>query len=140
MLNTDGNNGASDYYVIDVNEDLAAAAAVFKGLASEPRLRILKYLHGHVRSINEIATALDMPPTTVAMHIGVLEEPGLVRSELQPANRGRQKMCSRIHFDRLVVILPLNKPGSKKPIEVSMPIGAFTDCKITPTCGLAAQD
>jgi predicted transcriptional regulator len=49
-------------------------------------------------------------------------------------------MCARIHADRLVVILPLNKPGAKEPIEVSMPIGAFTDCRVAPTCGLAAQD
>ena len=140
MLNASGNVVSSDYYLIDVNENFAAAEVIFKGLASEPRLRILKFLHGHVRSISEIAAALDMPPTTVAMHIGVLEEASLVRSELQPANRGRQKMCARIHFDRLVIILPLNNPPSKLPIEVSMPIGAFTDCQITPTCGLATQD
>lgn len=130
----------ADYYIIDINDNLAFAETVFKGLASEPRLKILKFLHGHVRSVNEIADALDMPPTTVAMHIGVLEEAGLVRSQLQPANRGRQKMCTRIHADRLIVILPLNKPRLKAPIEVSMPIGAFTDCRILSTCGLAAHD
>ncbi len=140
MLNITNNFAPTDYYVIDINEDLAAAEVLFKGLASEPRLKILKFLHGHVRSINEIAEALDMPATTVAMHIGVLEESGLVRSELQPANRGRQKMCARIHADRLLVILPNNKPGSKEPFEISMPIGAFTDCRVTPTCGLAAQN
>lgn len=141
MLNSNANGIiSSDYYVIDVNDDLSAAETIFKGLASEPRLKILRYLYGNVRSINDIASALEMPPTTVAMHIGVLEEAGLVRTELQSASRGRQKMCSRIHYDRLVVILPRTKPSAKQPIEISMPIGAYTDCQVTPTCGLAAYD
>jgi predicted transcriptional regulator len=139
MLKTNGTVASSDYFLIDSNEDLAAAETIFKGLASEPRLNILRFLYGNVRSVNDIATALEMPPTTVAMHIRVLEEAGLVRTELQPASRGRQKMCSRIHYDRLVIILPRSNPLPKEPIVVSMPIGAFTDCQVTPTCGLATS-
>ncbi len=140
MLQITSSGVSSDYYLCDVNENLAAAEAFFKALASEPRLKILKYLHGDVRSINEIAVALEMPPTTVAMHINVLEEVGLVRSELQAANRGRQKMCSRVHYDRLVILLPVKNRVATKPLELSMPIGAFTDCKAVPTCGLAGCD
>lgn len=115
MFENDSVITANDYFVIDTNDDLGAAEALFKGLASEPRLRILKFLHGHVRSISEIAAALDMPATTVAMHISVLEEAALVRSELLPASRGRQKMVSRSHFDRLLIVLPLNKPPRERP-------------------------
>jgi predicted transcriptional regulator len=139
MLNQTNNVFSSDYHIIDVDEDPVKAESFFRGLASEPRLKILRYLHGSVRSVNEIAAALNMPPTTVAMHIRVMEESGLVRTELQAANRGRQKMCSRIHYDRLIVILPRKDTTPKEYLEVSMPIGAYTDCEVAPTCGMVSD-
>ncbi len=137
MLNNNNHSISSDYHIIDIDDDPSAAEALFKGLASEPRLNIIRFLCGKTRSVNDIASALAMPATTVAMHIRVLEEAGLVHTDLQPANRGRQKMCSRSHFGRFIVNLPCAQPISKEPIQIAMPIGSYTDCQITRTCGLA---
>lgn len=111
---------------------------ILKALASEPRWRILQFLAGGENSINEIAQALSMPPSTVAVHVKVLEDAGLVHTELRSANHGLQKVCTRV-YDNLHLHLPYSEEVSSRAVEVSMPIGAYTRCEVTPTCGLASE-
>ncbi len=130
-----------EYFVIDAGEeDVATVERIFKGLASQPRLNILRSLHRNARSIHELADLLGMPTTTVVMHINTLEGAGLVRTELQPAKHGRQRICSRIHYDRLLIYLPRAHKLPTRPVDVSMPVGAYTECQVVPTCGLATAN
>lgn len=106
-------------------------------LASEPRLRVLEYLSDHVANVSEVARALGMSVSTATLHLSALEEAGLVTSELRPASRGTQKVCARL-YDRIVVVFSHGSEASAETVvEVSMPVGAYTDCEATPTCGLA---
>jgi len=118
-----------------INADAADAAPVFRALASKPRLRILDLLSDHVYNISEIADALEMPLSTVNLHLSALEETGLVSTEWQPAQRGRQKICARA-YDSVVVELPRGKIQTEHTVEFSMPVGAYVDCEASPTCGL----
>jgi len=124
--------------VIDVNKSTSEAEQMIKGLASEQRLHILQFLGDQVCSISDIASALEMPASTVTLHINTLEEAGLIKTELTPANRGLQKVCSRI-FDRVIIELPRPVEEHDRLIEISMPIGNFVDCQVTPTCGIASE-
>lgn len=112
---------------------------VLKALDSTNRIRILRYLAARVASVSEIATALDIPVSTAALHIETLEEAGLILTELAPASRGLQKFCSRI-YDQIVIDLPVHERPREQEIELSMPIGAFTDCQVSPTCGLLSEN
>ncbi|MCC7208623.1 MAG: helix-turn-helix domain-containing protein, partial [Anaerolineae bacterium] len=78
---------------------------VLKALASDKRIAILRYLSHRVSSITELAEATDMPASTATMHINILEEAGLVHTELKPASRGLQKVCSRM-YDHVEIVLP----------------------------------
>ncbi len=111
---------------------------VLKALDSPNRIRILRFLASRVASVSEIATGLDIPVSTTALHIEMLEEAGLILTELAPASRGLQKFCSRM-YDRIVIDLPINEKPREQSIELSMPIGAFTDCQVVPTCGLVSE-
>lgn len=124
--------------IINIDEPTATLEALLKGLASAPRIEILRYLGGHSSSVNEIADALDMPATTAALHINQLEKAGLIRTELKPASRGLQKICARL-FDQVVITLPAGTLPRENTIDVVMPIGAYVDCNVTPTCGLAGE-
>lgn len=124
--------------VLNLTANSVEAEKVLKALASEPRQRILEMLSDHVYNVSEIAAALDMPLSTATVHINLLEEAGLVRSELQPATRGRQKVCARTH-DIILVNLAYGTIPDEKVSEISMPIGAYVDCEVTPTCGLASD-
>lgn len=111
---------------------------ILKALASDKRLDILRYLGGHIPSVNEIADELDMPASTATMHINLLEKAGLIRTELKPASRGLQKVCFRV-FDQVVITLPAGERPADNSFDVSMPIGAYVDCRVVPTCGLASK-
>ncbi|HJQ13401.1 MAG TPA: helix-turn-helix domain-containing protein [Anaerolineales bacterium] len=112
--------------------------AVTKALGSETRLEILRFLSAHTCSVLEIAEALNLPTSTANLHINVLEKAGLIETNLRPATRGLQKVCARV-YDRIVIQLPANPEREGKTVEVSMPIGAFVNIDVTPTCGLAGE-
>lgn len=49
------------------------------------------------------------------------------------------KLCSRKN-DYLSIRLVGNDPNVNQTSSVSIPVGQFTDCKVTPTCGIATAD
>jgi predicted transcriptional regulator len=122
---------------IDTQAPSEMAVVVLKALASGPRWRILHYLADGGHSINEVADALELPPSTVAAHIKVLEEAGLIYSELQAASHGLQKICTRT-YDNVSIQLPYAPAMSSNSVEVAMPIGAYSRFDVHPTCGLAS--
>lgn len=120
------------------DQNLQKLEAVTKALGSETRLEILRFLSAHTCSVLEIAEALNLPPSTATLHINVLEKAGLIETDLQPATRGLQKVCARL-YDRIVIQLPADVMREETAVEVSMPIGAFSDVKIHATCGLLGE-
>lgn len=111
---------------------------VGKALSSATRIQILKLLYYNSFNIGEIADKLDIPPSSAALHIRTLEAAGLINTELQPGNRGSMKLCSR-KYDLLNLRLQGEPQNVDKVKCFSMPIGAYTDCKVAPTCGLASE-
>ena len=124
--------------MLDGSIEGAHLERVLKSLDSLNRIRILRYLSDRVASINDIAASLDLPASTTALHIETLEEAGLIRTELEPASRGLRKICARM-YDRVVLDLPIGEQPREQAVEVAMPIGAFVDCQVTPTCGLVTE-
>ncbi len=133
-------NGLGRILSIDMDSGLAERdfEDILKALASDKRLDILRYLGGHIASVNEIAEQLDMPPSTATMHINLLEKAGLIKTELKPASRGLKKLCIRT-YDQIVVALPTGERSTDSTLDISMPIGAYVDAAVFPTCGLASE-
>lgn len=117
------------------NEDSEPLERVLKALDAPNRIKILRFLSDRVASVNDIASALEIPTSTAAAHIELLEEAGLIRTELEPASRGLRKVCARM-YDRVVLDLPVADQPREEAVELTMPIGAFVDCQVAPTCGL----
>lgn len=124
--------------IINIDGNSEDIEQLLKGLASVPRLDILRYLGSHTCSVNEIAAALDMPTSTAALHINQLEKAGLIKTELQPASRGLKKVCVRV-YDQVVISLPRGERNQAEFVDISMPIGAYVDAEVTPMCGLASE-
>ncbi len=120
------------------DHNLQRLEAVTKALASDTRLGILQFLSTHTSTVLEIAEALNLPPSTATLHINILEKAGLIETDLRPATRGLQKVCARV-FDRIVIQLPAEYELEDTTVEVSMPIGAFVNVNLVPTCGLAGE-
>lgn len=123
---------------LEANTPDEIVVGTLKALASAPRWRILQYLAEGGRSVNEVANALGMPPSTAAAQIKILEEANFVRTELQAATHGLQKICNRT-YDNFLVHLPHSPVVPDNIIELSMPVGAYSGFHVTPTCGLASE-
>jgi len=125
--------------LLATDTNLERLELVTKALGSDKRLAILSFLGTHTCTVLEIAEALDIPQSTATLHVNILEKAGLIKTDLQPATRGLQKVCARA-FDRVVIQLPAEFPQPEETTtEVSMPVGAYTDAKVVPTCGLAGE-
>ncbi|ASA19969.1 ArsR/SmtB family transcription factor [Paenibacillus donghaensis] len=112
---------------------------VTHALSTRSRVDILRLLNSKNLNIIEIAEKLKLPVSTVASNIKVLEAAELIHTELVPASRGAMKVCSR-NYDDLHITLNLKKPmstGVTHVYEVEMPIGHYSDCEVSPTCGMA---
>jgi predicted transcriptional regulator len=110
---------------------------VLKALGSETRIAILQNVADRVVPLSQVALELELPASTAAMHIGVLERAGLLHTEMRPASRGLQKVCART-YDELVIDLPRGVTHATNVIEHDMPIGGFSEVQVSPTCGLAS--
>ena len=111
--------------------------ALGEALSSDIRIRILALLQREPLCVNEIAELLQIPASSAALNIRVLEEAGLIRTELKPAARGSRKLCIPQNGK---IILDFGKLEDKKKEEViSMPVGNYVDYKITPTCGMVSE-
>jgi predicted transcriptional regulator len=114
--------------------------SISKALSSKVRIEILKLLDKKAMNISEIAEAIDIPVSTAALQIKVLEEAGLVLSQPLPGIRGSQKVSGikvkTVHID----IKSIDDDVSKnRVVKVSMPIGNYSDCSITAPCGIASE-
>ena len=112
---------------------------VLEAMASRTRLQILKLLSDQKLSVNEIAESLQLPQSTVSTNITVLEKAHLIHVEVAAGKKGSQKLCSAV-YEEVVVYLPgmKNKP-EQKVLEVSMPVGLYTDFHVSPPCGLCSS-
>lgn len=119
-------------------KDVDLLSRVGKALSSPVRIEIINLLNRYSLNVAEIAEKLDIPVSSAAVHIRVLEEAELVNSEIQPGKRGSMKLCSR--KNDIVNILLFEVPDVNEVSSVNMPIGMFTDSKTAVTCGIATAD
>lgn len=120
--------------------DTAHISNIAKALSSEQRIKILKLLDNNVLNISEIASRLQMPMSSAALHIKILEESGLVITQPVPGIRGSQKL-SGIKVDHLSIDLKpsYNVDSPYQTAYFSMPIGNYFDFRITPPCGIVSE-
>lgn len=123
---------------IDARSSSVEVVDLLKALGNETRIGILQYLGDRVVPVNRIAEALGLPASTATMHIAVLERVGLIHTEMRPASRGLQKVCART-YDEVVIDLPHGRQHVRANIEQRMPIGAYSEFDVRPTCGLASS-
>ncbi|WP_408071709.1 ArsR/SmtB family transcription factor [Butyrivibrio sp. JL13D10] len=113
--------------------------AVGRALSVPIRAQILSIIAKEQMSIADIARELKIPASSCASHIKALQEANLVRMEQIPGTRGSIKMCSR-NVDRIDIRLVEPTENVDDVLRVEMPIGAYTDCHVYETCGLADEN
>lgn len=103
---------------------------------------MLRLLDKEDLNIIEIAARLQLPVSTVASNVKVLEAAGLIRTSAVPASRGAMKLCSSNYSNIQINLNEQRGPELKKiyVYEVDMPVGHYSDCEVEPTCGMASAE
>lgn len=116
-----------------------AALAVAKALASEMRQAMLGILTHQVLNVSEIASAMNLPHSTVSFNLNQLQAVGLLSVEVEPGTRGQQKLCSK-RYDEVRLRLPGAEVESRPNVmSISMPVGSYRHIEARPTCGLVSE-
>lgn len=116
-------------------EEIDALCSLGKALSSPIRIEIMQLLYEEGMIIGDIAKKLDLPASSTAFHLKILEEAGLLRMEKQPGTRGTVKFCIR-KVDYITVSLIKKNTDVSEIFNAEMPVGAFSSCQVTPTCGM----
>ncbi len=108
---------------------------IAKALSTDVRIEIIKLLNANSLNINEISEKLNIPASSAALNVKVLEEAELIHTELHPGTRGSMKLCS---LRRGIIKIILNKSIylNENSTLIDMPIGNYVSCKVVPTCGM----
>ena len=109
-------------------------------LASPVRIRIIKTLGERSMNVGELAQRLDIPMSSAAQSVKVLDEAGLIMSEMQPGVRGSMKICSR-KKDTVSLSLMIPEKQEANVLTLQMPIGGYSIAEgIQPTCGIVGDN
>lgn len=124
-----------------LNVNASDGIEVIKGLSSPVRVRILRLLHlrGPL-NVNEISDALKLPQSTVATNIQVLESCALIRTETAKATKGQQKICAARYNEIILRFDDYDVRTQSNVVELSMPLGLYTNCSVSPPCGLCSSE
>lgn len=114
-----------------------ARADVFRALASEARLEIVRLLAERDRSLGELADLVSLNLATVSRHVQTLEAAGLVAGRYVPGAQGTQKLCRLLVHRVSLDLEPVNPETGVE--ESEMPIGLYTLAHVRPGCGMASR-
>lgn len=131
---------AEKLLVVQVDTEKDRAFEILNALASRIRLDILDLLKDKKLNVSEIAKRLSIPQSTVSTNLKFLEEAGLIKVEIASGKKGAQKLCSPC-YEEIVFQLPsMKRQPQENIIEVEMPVGLYTDFKVSPPCGLCSKE
>ncbi len=115
-----------------------------KALSSPIRIDILKLLIFSSMSVKEIALTLGQPISSTALNINLLEQAGLLFTEVHYTTTGKTRTCYR-SCDKVVItlfdqLLEMQHERSLK-IEHNIPIGSFSAYEnLVAPCGIVSKD
>ena len=115
-------------------------AEICHALSSPARVKVMRLLAKESKSVGEIAEAMDLPMSTAALAVQILQKAGLITTKNQPGTRGTLKLCSR-KLDMVQINLAPSDDVPSRNVRFSMPIGGYSSAEgVAPTCGLASAN
>lgn len=120
-------------------EDTNMLCSLGRALSSPIRLEILQIIYENGLIIGEIAKKMNIPASSAAFHLKILEEAGLIRMEELPGTRGGMKLCTR-KIDHITIDLVKKNTNVNEVFSMEMPVGAYSSFDVAPTCGLCTKE
>lgn len=125
---------------VDNEDEHDLIAKIGHALSVKERVMILKNLLTKSKNLSAIAQELNIPVSSVARHIDILAEAGLIFITYQPGLKGHVKYCSQAILGFSVSLESLNERKTQEEYAVEMPLGMFTSCDIKAPCGMVGKE
>lgn len=111
---------------------------IYKALASDTRLEILKLLANAPATTSELAKSLNLSKAILSRHLKILEDSKLIHISHNYSSSDNRKKVYTLKVDQIRVNFPkrIYLPFQKKTSEIRL--GFFSDFSVTPTCGLSS--
>lgn len=122
---------------LNLNND---SLIVYKALASDIRLEILRRLSNSPLTGSELAADLNLSKALLSRHLRILEEAKLIHQSQHDISHDNRKKVYTLKVDRIEIEFPkrIYLPFKKKISEIKP--GFFSDFSVYPTCGLASKE
>jgi len=108
---------------------------IAKAISIPARVDIIGLLFDKPLSVLDISQQLHIPASTAGIHVKILEEAGIIRTEKKVLDGSIHKVCfcenHLIHFFLRSSVNEVNDLSS-----VVIPIGSYSDCYVETPCGL----
>ncbi len=125
---------------MDLNLDDSNALLVYKALASDTRIDILKIISKSPSTVSEISQNLGYSKAIISRYMKILENAHLIKCARNTDNNAdARKKIYYLTVDHIEIELPkkIFLPYKKKSQEIKL--GYFSDFSVQPTCGLAGS-
>lgn len=116
---------------------LHEAIEIAKALANDHRMEMLNQLTGGSKNVNDLSKLLEIPFSTTAANVRILEDSGLINTQVIPG-RGNQKVNTK-RYDRIIIDLE-NREHVADALTFELDVGDYVNCDIEPTCGLLSKE
>lgn len=111
---------------------------VAKVLSSPIRIDIIGLLYRQPMCVQDVAKQLNLPQSSAALHISLLEDAGIVKAWREVHNGKPYKMCKvEKYLVNIILRVPLLEVDSVS--SISVPIGSYWDCYAKSPCGLISE-
>ncbi len=128
--------------ILDLSDKHSAEhiAAIGKALSSPVRLEIIKQLQIKKCNYSELARMFDLPIGTIAFHIKVLEQAGLISVGNMPERKGHIRWCSYAYPYIMMILRSEQKATDEKMREYNIGIGDYIIFEPISEWGLGAAE
>lgn len=113
---------------------------IVSALSAPQRRAIMNMIALHPMTVKEIAFELNLSVPTVSAHIKELEKADLIRTTLQAGKHGSMKLCSLKHEAVTFQFVPPHSESNKEYYICELPVGAYFDVEVEPTCGMVSEN
>jgi predicted transcriptional regulator len=120
--------------------DPKALQTICHALSTELRIHIISLLQSGSLSCLELSKILDYPLSTISANVKILEDAGLIVTELLPAKNGSKKICSLVYLEIGIQLAKVQTMSENMHFyEKEIAIGNYMDFSVLPTCGFVTM-
>lgn len=130
--------------ILDISdpEDYNRLALLGRAIYAPARIQIINLLYERPRLLSDIADKLDMPISSVAFHLKVLQEAGLIGVDYTSKSGGALKWYTYTFPEMTILMKDTRGKNSilPKPFTVDINVGDYIDAHFNEHCGIASVD